>query len=214
MRNVIFSAVNDGALVVPRAENSTDGTTELFPRVFGKILAGTLANQFTETIGEGAKGSGIELGVGDMGIFGEELFFQLFDDDFKRLVFFARAFLNSHHDVSIHLEEAAVTVVGEPLILAPLGQGANRLIVQAEIKNGVHHAWHRVTCARADGNKKRIFHVPKLFPHGDFHFMNRFINLLIESRGVGSLMIVEVGANLGADGETGRNREPNSGHFR
>ena len=77
-----------------------------------------------------------------MGIFGEELFFQLFNNNFEGFVIFTRTFLNPHNDVAIHLEKAAIAVIGKALIFAALGQSANGAIIEAEVEDGVHHPRH------------------------------------------------------------------------
>ena len=45
------------------------------------------------------------------------LVLELVDDDFERLVVFAFALLHAEDDVAIHLDEAAVAVPGEALVL-------------------------------------------------------------------------------------------------
>ncbi len=59
---------------------------------------------------------GVELRVGDMLAAGEEFVLQALDDGFERLVMLARALLHAHDDVAVHLDEAAVAVVGEALV--------------------------------------------------------------------------------------------------
>ena len=55
------------------------------------------------------------------------------NDRFKRLVIFARQFLDAEHDVPVHLDEAAVTVPGETLDAGRLDQRENRFVVEAEV---------------------------------------------------------------------------------
>ena len=145
--NIVFAAVDDRALIVPGAEDRTHRTAKLFPGILGKILAGAFEDQLAETIGEGAEGRGIQLGVGNVRILGEELFFEFLDDDFERLMILARAFLHSHDDVPVHLEEAPIAVIGEAFVLAAFGEGANRPVVEAEVENGVHHSRHGIAGA-------------------------------------------------------------------
>ena len=149
-----------------------------------------------------------------MGIFGEELFFQLFNNNFEGFVIFTRTFLYPHNDVAIHLEKAAIAVIGKALIFAALGQSANGAIIEAEVENGVHHSGHRVASARAHCHQERIFLIAKLFSHGGFEFVDRFVDLLLECGWVGPFMVVVVGANFCADGETGRYGQADAGHFR
>ena len=75
VRDVVFPAINDGAIIIPRTEDGADRATELFARVFGEILACPFADERTESFGQGSEGRGVEFGVGDMGILGMELFF-------------------------------------------------------------------------------------------------------------------------------------------
>ena len=43
---------------------------------------------------------------------------ELLDHDLKRLVMLAGALLHAHDDVAVHLDEAAVAIVGEALVAA------------------------------------------------------------------------------------------------
>ena len=47
------------------------------------------------------------------------------------------------HDVGIHLNEAAIGIVGETRVVRRFRQRFNRGIVQPEVEHGVHHAGHR-----------------------------------------------------------------------
>ena len=49
LRNIVFPAINDSAIVHPRAEHSADRSIELFPGIVGKLFAGPLIHQFLET---------------------------------------------------------------------------------------------------------------------------------------------------------------------
>ena len=51
--------------------------------------------------------------------------------------------LDAQHDVGIHLDEAAIAVIGEAAVPARLRQTFDGLIVEAEIEHRVHHARHR-----------------------------------------------------------------------
>ena len=45
-----------------------------------------------------------------------------------------------HHDIGVHLDEAAMAVVGEALVAGQLHQVLHRLVVEAEVEHRVHHA--------------------------------------------------------------------------
>ena len=213
VRDVIFPAVDDGPLVVPGAKHRADGAAELFTGIFGEVLAGAFADEFAEAVGQGAQGGGIQLGVGDVGIFREKLLFQLLDDDFKRLMILTRTFLYAHDHVTVHLEEAAVTVVGKALVLAAFGESTNGAVVEAEVEDGVHHAGHRVTGAGADGHEKGVGGVTELPAHGVLEFCDGVVNLTVEGGRVTAVVIVVVGADLGGDGESGGDGEADLCHL-
>ena len=64
------------------------------------------------------------------------------------------ALVDAEHDVGIHLDEAPVGIVGE----APVGalrQRLDRLVVEAEIEDGIHHAGHGSAGAGANRDEER-----------------------------------------------------------
>ena len=77
------------------------------------------------------------------------LFLDVLDDLLERIFFILIALLHAHHHVAVHLDEAAVAVVGEAAIAGLHAQRFDRLVVEAEVEDGVHHARHRVAGARA-----------------------------------------------------------------
>ena len=77
----------------------------------------------------------------------------VFDHGFEGIVIFAFAFLHTHDDVAVHLNETAVAIPRETLVLGRADEGLHRLVVEAEVQNRIHHARHRITCAGADGDE-------------------------------------------------------------
>ena len=118
-----------------------------------------------------------------------------------------------HYNTSIHLEETTVGVPGELCIAGLLGKGFDHFVVNPEIKNGVHHARHRLTSPGANGKKKGVLKVTKLLAHSLFDLGNICLNLGIESLGVFLPVVVIIGANFGRNGETSGNRNSNAAHF-
>ena len=80
-----------------------------------------------------------------MRIFGKELLLEFLDHNFERLMILTRAFLNAHHNVAVHLKEAAVAVVSKAFVFAAFGQSADGSIVESKVEDGVHHSRHGVT---------------------------------------------------------------------
>ena len=64
--------------------------------------------------------------------------------------------VDAQHDVGIHLDEAAVAVIGKARIAGIGGQRLDRLVVEAEIEHGVHHARHRGAGAGAHRDQQRL----------------------------------------------------------
>ncbi len=49
---------------------------------------------------------------------------------------------NLHHHIAEHLDKPSVGIVSEPLIAGHLNKPLNRLVVQSEIKDCIHHTRH------------------------------------------------------------------------
>ena len=56
---------------------------------------------------------------------------------------FKHTVIDTKHDVAIHLDEAAVAVIGKARIARQRGEALNCLVIKSEVENGVHHARHR-----------------------------------------------------------------------
>ena len=56
---------------------------------------------------------------------------------------FEEPVLDVEHDVAIHRDEAAVGVPGEAGVATGALEGHHRLVIEAEVEDGVHHAGHR-----------------------------------------------------------------------
>ena len=79
VRDVIFLAVNDGAFVVPRAEDGPDGAAQLLVRIAREIAAGAVAHQLLEAEDQFAQRGGVEFRVRNVLAAGENLLFQARD---------------------------------------------------------------------------------------------------------------------------------------
>ncbi len=111
----------------------------------------------------------------------------------------------SKHDPAVHGHEPAVGVIGEPLVVGLLGQALHRLVVEAEVEDGVHHPRHRELGPRPHRHQQRIARVTDPLPHrllepgpGPGHFAGERI-------GPPGLHVAAAGG--GADGEARRHRK-------
>ena len=71
----------------------------------------------------------------------------------------------SQHGLAEHLDQPAVGVPGEPLVAGLLGQALHRLVVEADVEDGLHHAGHRELRAGAHRDQQRVVGVAELLAH-------------------------------------------------
>ena len=123
------------------------------------------------------------------------------------------AVVDAQHHVGIHLDEAAVAVVGEPLVARLGGQAFDGLVVEAEVEDGVHHAGHGRARARAHRDQQRRGRVAERGADGLADVRQRGLDLLLET--VGQLAAVGIvgRAHLGGDGEARRHRQAQARHL-
>ena len=210
--DVVLAAVDDGAVVHPRAEHGTGGAAQLIPRVVGEHLAGALFDECLEALDELLLVLGGQRGVFDVGVV--LLMLELMDDRLERFMVFALALLHPEHDVAVHLDEAAVAIPGEPAIFGGGFEGDHRLVVEAQVQDGVHHAGHGIPGAGANCQQQR--HAgsgTELGAHDLLHVDHAGLHLRLEFLRIGLLVGVEVGAHLSGDGESRRHRKADAGHF-
>jgi hypothetical protein len=117
------------------------------------------------------------------------------------------------HDVGVHLDEAAVAIVGEALVAGRLGEAQHRLVVEAEVQNRVHHARHRGTGTRAHRDQERIGGIAELDADDLLDLDQRLLDLVLQFGRIGLLVVVKVGADLGGDGEAGWHRQAEARHL-
>ena len=126
--------------------------------------------------------------------------------------FFKGVLRNVEHDRAEHLNQPAIGVVSEARIVAALGQALDRLVVQAKVEDGVHHAGHRKLCARANTHEQRIVCSAQLLALQCFQPAKRFIHLMIDFLRDGIVSHV-LAASLGLDGKAGRHGKSGVGHL-
>ena len=117
----------------------------------------------------------------------------------------------AHHDVGEHGHEAAVGIVGKPLVVRQFRQADPRLLVEAQVEDGIHHPRHGDPRARADGDEERILRVAEVPASPSLDLLECLQRLLPHIRWeVAGLHILNT--CLGSDGETGGHGEPRAGH--
>ena len=201
--NVVQAPVGDGAVVHPARKHSTDGAPQLLVRVLRKRLAKLF----------------LDLGLveGDDALpldgrqFGVELVAKpallVFEDFLEHFV------VEAHDDIGIHLDEAAVAVIGKAGVAGIGGQRLDRLVVQAKIEHGVHHARHRGAGAGPHRHQQQFRRVAETAPGQPADMVERHRDIRFQRGGIGPGIGVVGVADLGGDGETGRYRQAQAAHF-
>ena len=121
--------------------------------------------------------------------------------------------VEAEHHVGIHGDEAPVAVIGEAPVAGFLGQRRDRHVVEAEIEHGVHHARHRGARARAHRDEQRVLAVAECLAGDAADLGERGFDLRLEILGIGLAVLIEIGADLGGDGEAGRHRQAEMRHL-
>ena len=126
--------------------------------------------------------------------------------------FLERVLGDVEHHAAEHLDQPAIGIVSEARIVAALGQAFDRLVIQAEVEDGVHHARHGELCARAHADQQRIVGAAELLPLQLFQVLERFVHLAVDfRRDVAGAHVFAAG--FGLDGEAGRHGQPGVGHL-
>ena len=120
------------------------------------------------------------------------------------LVFRAR--LNAHYDVSVHLNETAVAIVGETPITRLHLESLYRLVVKTKVEDRVHHAWHGLASARANGEQKRVLLVTELLTALLFANLDRGSDLALEGGRIDAAVFVVLYTDVRRNCEAAWNR--------
>ena len=131
-RDVIELAIGDGALVHPRAEDGADGAPELLMRILREGLAGRFLHLGLVARDHLGPVLSREIGVEHVIV----VILELLKDLFELMM------IDVEHDIRIHLDEAAIGIIGEALIASARGDRVDGGVVQAQVQHGVHHARH------------------------------------------------------------------------
>jgi hypothetical protein len=203
VRNLVHLAVVDGAGVEPGAEHGVARALKLSQGILREGLAGFLLDQL---------------------LVARDDLFQVFrpsvrypawpwpSSSGRRTRRRNRAWDLEHH-VAVHLDEAAVAIVGEARTVALGFQRLDGLVVEAEVEDGVHHARHGELGAGSHAHQQRVLDVAELLSHALFEDLERFHHLRVDLRR-NSVVVLEVDvADFGGNGEAGGHRQLGPAHF-
>ena len=202
-RNIVQAAIGDGALVHPRAEHRADGAPQLRVRVLRERLAALLLDALLVAVDDLVPIVGAEIGVERVAVA-----VLVVVEDFLEMMM-----LDAEHHIGIHGDEAPVAVEGKAPVAGFLRKRHGGDVVEPEIEHGVHHARHRGAPAGAHRDQQRIFAVAEFLAGDAADLGQRGVDLRLQILRIGFAVVVEMGADLGGDGEAGRHRQAEMGHF-
>ena len=200
--NAVEAPIGDGALVHPGREHRADRAPQLIARSLRERLAGLLDHLGFVIVDDRAPVFGVKIGVERVA-----LAILVVLEDVLEIVN-----VDVEHDVGIHLNEAAIGVVGETRVVRRFRQSFHRGVVQPEVEHGVHHAGHRGARARPHRDQERIGRVAECPPGVAVDLGHRRIDLRRKVGRIGFAVGVEVGADLSGDGEAWRHGQAERSH--
>jgi len=189
--DVVGLAVDLRAGVAPAAEDRVDRTVELLDRVGGPSAAQCLVRDLLELGDEF-----LEVLGGEVGIALDTLLSLL-----GRQRIFVQMTRNTLDDLAVHLNEAAVAVPGEALVVGLGGNGRDGVVADAQVEDGVHHAGHRHHGARADRNQQRIVLATERAPGALLETLEPLGDLLAQAVGPLAVVVHRLHASRSRDGE-------------
>ena len=178
----------------------------------GERFSGALFDQRLETLHELFQ---IRDGQSDIRkvVLAIALILQVLDHGLERLMVFARPFLNAHHHIAVHLQEAPIRIPGETRVARFFCNHADNLVVHPEVEDRIHHSRHGIACTRSHGNKQRPLFVAEFFAHRLLNLRERCRDLRLQFTRVSAVVIVKVAANLCCDCESRRDRQAYARHL-
>ena len=203
-RDAFDLAIADGPFLHPTLKDRLDGQLQLTQRVLGKGFSVVLPVDFFVGFAQFDHAFGRHVGV-ELGLV---LDLDLVECRFEIMM------VDAHHHVAIHVDQPTIRIVSAPLVAGGVGQPDDRLLVQPQVQDGVHHARHRHGRPGADRDQQWVVDVAELLAGFFFQRFDRLANLRHQTIGqLASAFVVSVADGRG-DREARRHRQSNARHFR
>ena len=154
VRDLVRAAVHLRARRVPRLEHGLDRPGELLARVLGERPAGRVLVDRLEPPDELDEVVGGQLDV----LLDPALALQRGELRLEAVA------VDAVDRVAVHLDQPPVRVVGEAAVARPLGQALDRLVVEPDVEDRVHHPRHRDRRPGADRDEQRVAAVAEALP--------------------------------------------------
>ena len=201
--NAVEPPVGRRACIHPAVEDGADGPPQLIVRVLRKRPLGLFLDDFL--IGRDER---FQIVAGKAGVVEHAAAkLQLLERVLEQPV------IDLHHHVGIHLDEAAVAVIGEPFVVRARREPDHGGVVQPEIENRVHHSRHRGAGAGSHRHQKRVVRIREAGARLGLDPRHRRGHLAAELLGIAPAIVVIMGADLGRNREARRHRKADAAHF-
>ena len=202
--NVVIHTVDVRTGVVPRTEHRLDRGEELFLGIVREVGAELVLVLCLELIGEL-----LQILRRQLDVLRDALsLLHLVDELFKVLL------AHLHDDVGEHLDESSVAVPRPAGIVRLFRDGVDDRLVEAEVKDGIHHAGHGSARARTHGDEQGIFLVAELLAADLFHLVDVFHDLRLDLGIDLPAVLIILRAGFRRDGEALGHGKPDVRHLR
>lgn len=155
VRDALLAAVEFGPVGVPGVEDRVDGEVHLLARALREVPACLGLDDLLELGDELLEVGRLQLGV-DRDLLGRLRRLQRVLEELP---------VDAEDGLAEHLDEAAVGVPGEALVAGLLGEALHRLVGEADVEDGVHHAGHGELGTRAHRHQQRVVRLAELLAH-------------------------------------------------
>ena len=189
---------------VPGLEDGFDGASQLLARVLREAAAGRLLVDRFEARDELRE---VVRGQVDV-LLGAALLLQL------RELLLEPVAVDPVDRLAVHLDQAPVGVVGEAAVAGALCQTLDRLAVEPDVQDRVHHPRHRDRRARAHRDEQRVVPVAEPLARALLERLDVLLDLVDEPFGQLPARAHVVAARLGRDRETRGHGDAELGHLR
>ena len=202
--DLLAVAVVVRALAEPGREDRLDREVELLVRVGREVAPGVRLDDGLELLDER-----LEVVDGQVGVAGV-----LAVGVLAGLEGLVEALgLHVHDDPAEHLDEAPVGVPAEALVAGELDEPGERLLVEPEVEDRVHHPGHRELRAGADAHEQRVRRIAEALAGPPLDLGHCLEDVVPEPVGELFARREVVVAGGGRDREARRRRQARAGHL-
>lgn len=121
--------------------------------------------------------------------------------------------VDAHDDIGEHLDKAAVAIPGKTRVMRLGDETLNRVVVEAQVENRVHHAGHGERSARANRHEQRIVVVTELLAAAGLEVRLGGNDLIECDLGPNVAGIGVLDASLAGNGKATGNRQADAAHL-